>query len=76
MKRASISVVLTVLLITIIFSLSGCTQPGETAAEGHQRHRRSLRVNQESLMGDIDRVLLNDKPSRLSDKRIPPRKID
>ena len=67
---------LAVLLCTLVFWLGGCKsffeQPGETAAEGHRRHLRNLTVNQQSLMSDIDRVLLLDKPSELTDKRILP----
>jgi hypothetical protein len=57
--------------------LSGCSiwtstaQHGETAAEGHVRHLRNARVNQESLMGDIDRALLFDTPQRTTPMRIP-----
>ena len=46
-------------------------QPGETEAEGHRRHLRNLSVNQQEMMADIDKVLLFDKPSKLTDKRIP-----
>jgi len=56
--------------------LSGCNgeffaRPGETAAEGHRRHRRALSINKAEMMEDIDKVLLLDKPSKLTDKRIP-----
>ena len=44
---------------------------GKTEAEGHRRRARVMRINQNELMSDIDRVLLLDKPSRLTDKRIP-----
>ena len=63
---------LAVLLCTLVFWLGGCEQPGETAAEGHRRHLRNLSINQQNLMSDIDRALLIDKPSTLTDKRIPP----
>ena len=46
-------------------------QLGETEAEGNRRHRRVLRINQSEFMADLDRALLLDKPSRLTDKRIP-----
>ncbi len=51
----------------------GCSisQPGETAAEGHRRHQRVVRINQQEMMADIDTVLMLDEPSRLTDKRIP-----
>ncbi len=53
--------------------LSGCAtrQPGETAAEVHRRHVRMLRLNSQMMMSDIDKFLLFDKPSMLTDKRIP-----
>ena len=46
-------------------------QPGETAAEGKRRHLRNERIDQGGLMADIDKFFLTDKPSKLSDKRIP-----
>ena len=51
----------------------GCNtaQLGETEAEGNRRHRRVFRINQSELMADIDRFMLWDEPSRLTDKRIP-----
>ena len=51
----------------------GCssTQLGETAAEGHRRHKRVQRINQQQMMADIDMVLLLDQPSSLTKKRIP-----
>jgi hypothetical protein len=63
---------LAVLLCTAIFWLGGCEQPGETAAKGHQRHLRNLSINQQNMTADLDRALLFDKPSTLTDKRTPP----
>ena len=69
MKSVSVSickVILTVILSSLIFlPLGGCTvsQPGETTADGHRRH-------QQEMMADIDKVLLLDKPSKLTEKRI------
>ena len=68
------SVALTVLLGALICLACGCSsyeQPGETAAEGRRRHERVARINRQEMMADIDRFLLLDKPSRLTDKRIP-----
>lgn len=67
-------VVLGIILCALVFVPCGCgffEQPGETLAEGHRRHQRNLRINQQGLMADIDRVLLLDRPSKLTDKRIP-----
>jgi hypothetical protein len=66
-------VVLPVILLVLVFMPFGCKsgQPGETAAEGHRRHQRIARMNQQQIMADIDTVLMLDKPSRLTDRRIP-----
>lgn len=65
---------LTVLLLSLTALLTGCgffNQPGKTAAEVNRDHARTLRINQQQLMADIDRTLGTDKPSTLSDKRLP-----
>ena len=46
-------------------------QMGETAAEGRRRHKRALRINNQQLMEDLDTLMLLDKPSKLTDKRVP-----
>jgi len=66
-------------LLTLIFALAllagGCSsffaQPGETAAEGNRRHARTLEIDRQGVMHDIDTFLLLDQPSKLTDKRIP-----
>jgi len=66
--------ILSVFCCALIFWLTGCglfEQPGETVAEGHRRHLRNLRVEQQEMMEDIDRVMQTDQPSKLTDKRIP-----
>ena len=66
--------ILIVIVSSLVFlTLGGCTvsQPGETAADGHRKHLRTLRINQQEMMADIDKVLLLDKPSKLTEKRIP-----
>jgi hypothetical protein len=62
--------VLTLCAIVLV-PCAGCRQPGETAAEGHRRHKRVLRVNNQEIMADIDTALLLDKPSKLTERRIP-----
>ena len=76
MKNTSVfvcKVILLVFLCTLVLVPFGCSfqQPGETVAEGQRRHKRNLRINQQGMMADIDRVLLMDRPSRLTDRRIP-----
>lgn len=53
--------------------VAGCAthQPGQTAAEVNRQHRRVYRLNTQMMMSDIDRFLLLDKPSLLTDRRIP-----
>ncbi len=67
-------VILGIILCAFVLLPCGCAsfeQPGETAAEGHRRHLRNLRINQQEMVEDIDKVLLMDRPSRLTGKRIP-----
>ena len=63
--------ILVLALCAMIFHLAGCAQPGETQAEGYIRHRRVSRINQQQMVSDLDSIMLTDKPTRLSDKRIP-----
>lgn len=58
-------------LILLLGGCRSCDQPGETTADGRRRHERVLRINQQEMMADIDGILLLDKPSKLTDMRIP-----
>lgn len=74
MKRVSVLIILGVFLSVLLLSCTGCaffSQPGETAAEGNRRHLKTLRVNNQQMMQDIDQVLLLDKPSKLTEMRMP-----
>jgi hypothetical protein len=75
MKSDSIcKVILAVIFCVLAFLPLGCgssSQLGETTAEGSRRHQRVLRINHSEMMSDIDSALLFDKPSKLTDKRIP-----
>jgi hypothetical protein len=53
--------------------LAGCAtqQPGMTAAEVNRTHKRAVSLNTQMLMSDIDKFLLLDRPSMLTDKRVP-----
>ena len=69
-----VKVILTVIMFVFVLLPSGCSsyeQMGETAAEGRRRHIRNSRLNQQQLMADLDAFMLTDKPSKLTDKRIP-----
>jgi hypothetical protein len=71
MKNASVSAVFGIVLFLLVVWLCGCSQYGETTAEGNRRHIRNLRLNQEGLTEDVDRTMLFDDPNPLTDKRIP-----
>jgi hypothetical protein len=53
--------------------LAGCSgrQPGETRAEIGRRHDRIMRLDGEMMLSDLDKALLLDRPSRLTDRRLP-----
>lgn len=75
MKNFSFLTIFALALCCVSLLVSGCstTQPGETAAEGHRRHLRNLRINQEQLMQDIDHTMMAEQPSKLSEMRIKTR---
>jgi len=62
-----------VVLCLLGMMLSGCSwqHPGETAKEVNRRHDRVLRLNNQMMLSDIDKTLKLDRPSHLTDKRIP-----
>ncbi len=72
-KTTSLRLFTVVVLCLLGMFLSGCSwqQPGETAREASRRHERTLQLNNQMMLSDIDRVLLLDRPSHLTDKRIP-----
>ncbi len=75
MKSISAWKVMQVVVLCALFLVPlGCgsyAQMGETAAEGHRRHKRALRINRHEMMEDLDTFMLLDRPSKLTDKRIP-----
>lgn len=75
MKNVSAWKVIQVVILCALFLVPlGCSsydQMGETTAEGRRRHERTLRINNQEMMADLDSFMLLDKPSKLTDKRIP-----
>lgn len=77
MKSVSVyagKLILAFVLGILVFLPYGCgssARPGETAAEGRRRQERVARINHQEMMGDIEKALLLDKPSTLTDRRIP-----
>jgi len=61
-------------ILTVTLIVSGCgpwAGPGESAAEASRRRQRVLHVNYSEMMADIDKFLLLDQPSRLTDRHLP-----
>lgn len=74
MKSSSLcKVILGLMFAVLVFLPFGCksSQPGETGAEVNRRHDRVARIDGEEMRSDIDKFFLLDKPSKLTDKRIP-----
>ena len=75
MKGVSVCKVILVVVLCVLFLVPlGCKsyeQLGETTAEGRRRHERIARINRQEMMEDLDMLMLLDKPSKLTDKRIP-----
>ncbi|UCD52511.1 MAG: hypothetical protein JSW27_07715 [Phycisphaerales bacterium] len=60
-----------VLGVMVLWSCGCASYPGETVAEANRRHKRVLRTNTQMMMADIDMVLMLDRPSHLTDQRLP-----
>lgn len=74
MKSSSLcKVILGLMFAVLVFLPFGCksTQPGETGAEVNRRHDRVARIDGELMRSDLDKFLMLDRPSKLTDKRIP-----
>ncbi len=68
------ALVLAFVLVVIVLTTGGCkswTTPGETSAEARRRRDRIVRVNSEQMVADMEAVLMLDRPSKLSDRRLP-----
>ena len=62
---------LVVRVLTLGNEPEAMAQLGETEAEGRRRHLRARRINQRALMQDLDKLFLLDKPSKLTERKIP-----
>ena len=59
-------------LFVLVLWLTGCSsQLGETRAEVIRRHNRTIQINGQEFMDDVDKVFLLDQPSKLTEARIP-----
>ena len=74
MKNRIVVGLLGVALFALATMSTGCgllDQQGKTADEVHREHLRTLRVNQQEMMRDVDRTLNFDKPSKLTERQLP-----
>ena len=72
MKNVLVSIIVAIILCALMISVTGCfSQQGETAAEGHRRHLRKLRIDSKQMAEDIDAVMMTEQPSKLSELRHP-----
>jgi len=73
MKNIKISM-LFVVLLGMAFGLCGCSKNwhglGETSAERNRRKALKYNIEQQELVDDVDAVLLNDRPSRLTKYKV------
>lgn len=69
--RSLRALALALMLCLAVVLSGGCSGMGETRAEAKRRHSRVLRLNTGQLGSDVDMVLMLDKPSMLTDKRLP-----
>ena len=70
MKRILLSILLVMVLSIFALSVIGCHGLGETSAERSDDHARQLRLNGSMMIDDIDAILQQDRPSRLTDLSI------
>ncbi|MHC5074914.1 MAG: hypothetical protein ACYTFM_00590 [Planctomycetota bacterium] len=70
MRRNLVIVAYSIVLLSFVICLIGCSQQGETTAEGSRRHHRVMAIGQQQLVEDVDKALLLDEPSRLTEKRV------
>lgn len=71
MRKTHNLTVLGIILCLLAVLACGCGPTlGETTAEANRRRLRNARIYQRELMDDIDKFLLIDRPSALTDMRI------
>ena len=58
-------------IMVVLFGGCSWQHPGETVAETNRRHHRNFRLDNQTMLSDVDRVLQLDQPSKLTDLRIP-----
>ncbi len=62
--------ILGILLCVLAFWLGGCRQMGESKTEESVRHQRNTSIKQQELSDDVDKALLMDKPSKLTEMKM------
>lgn len=69
--RSLRALALAVMLCVVTLVATGCTGMGETRAEAKRRHSRVLHLGTRGFGEDVDMALMLDRPSRLTEMRLP-----
>lgn len=69
-QKILLALVTGILLAGFAVTLSGCAQPGKTAADVRREQIRTRRLNDRQMADDLEAVLNYDEPSKLSDLHI------
>ena len=68
--RAISILILAVLVLSMCFSIVGCSGQGHTSAELRRERLRSFESDRKAMYDDVESVLMMDRPSRLTDKTV------
>ena len=74
--KISVLMAMGMVLCVLMLWLAGCNstgdkQLGETGAEVHRRHVRSVDINGQEIKQDLEKVLFIDQPSKLTGRTMP-----
>ena len=62
--------ILAMVLLAVCLSVVGCAGQGHTAAELRRERLRTFEADKKAMYDDLERTLMIDRPSRLSDKSL------
>ena len=65
-----IILILSVLVLSVCISVSGCKGQGHTASELRRERTRTFKADNQAMYDDLERALMIDRPSRLTNKSI------
>jgi hypothetical protein len=62
--------ILSVVLLSVCIGVLGCAGQGHTSAELRRERIRTFESDRQAMYDDLERTLMIDKPSRLSNKSV------